>query len=479
MHKILISWIAYNNDFSGSDVNTEGPNYQFHKYFFKDYSKHVLLYSAKDQDVRSGRLRTKLNEDFPGHVVEEKLLELDDVINLDEVKSKVEKFLLGHPDDELDLFFSPGTSIMQLSWYICHLTLGLKTRILQTRPPSKSKSGRPELIEIIPAESPMPVSAVIRQRSLGDDKEEVTSERYNLTSALRPVYDKAYKIAKADVTTIIYGATGTGKEHLAGYIRENSTRSQKPFLPVNCSAFGDQLLESRLFGYKKGSFTSADKDTMGIFEEANHGTVFLDEIGDISPYMQQSLLRFLQVKEIQPIGGKPLKVDVRIIAATNKNLLEMCKEGKYRWDLYYRLNVAELELPSLIERGVEDLEEMIKYFLEEKRKEYKRQKPLKLSKEVSQFLRNYHFPGNVRELEQIITSFYVYCDDEVTLCNLPSRMLNNTEAGSLLWKDIEKGHIEKVLELKKGNKRQSYLALGYGSINTLMKKIKEYNIDYQ
>lgn len=477
MSKILISWIAYNNDFINHEAKKEGPNYQFHQYFYKDYDKHILLYSSTEQDILTGRLRTLIYKDFPKHVIEEKLIELSDVIDLDEVKSKIEKLLLDYPDDELDLFFSPGTSIMQVSWFICHTTLGLKTRLLQMRPPQKSSTGQPELIEIKPVDTPIPVSAVIRQKAIEAKKDYDLPERFLMTSTLEPVYDKAHKVAKADVTTIIYGDTGTGKEHLAKYIWQNSTRSDKPFIPVNCSALGDQLLESRLFGYKKGSFTGADKDFRGIFEYANQGTVFLDEIGDISPYMQQSLLRFLQEKEIQPIGGKPIKVDVRIIAATNKNLLELCKEGKYRWDLYYRLNVAELELPSLINRGSEDIEEMISFLMEDKRKEYKRKKPLKLDTDVKQFLRNYHFPGNVRELEQVITSFYVYCEEEATMQNLPSRLLNASDSGSLLWRDAEKSHIEKVLKLKNGNKRQAFMALGYGSVNTLVKKMKENNIN--
>ena len=140
-----------------------------------------------------------------------------------------------------------------------------------------------------------------------------------------------------DVTVLILGESGTGKENLAKYIHKNSIRKEKPYITVNCSAFNDQLLESRLFGYKKGAFTGADKDTIGLFEMADEGTIFLDEIGYISPYMQQSLLRVLQEKEIMPLCGKPKKVDVRIIAATNQNLVKLCEEKHFRWDLYYRL----------------------------------------------------------------------------------------------------------------------------------------------
>jgi transcriptional regulator with PAS, ATPase and Fis domain len=171
---------------------------------------------------------------------------------------------------------------------------------------------------------------------------------------------------------------------------------------VNCSALADELLESRLFGHKKGSFTGADTDHDGIFKQAHGGTVFLDEVGDISPKLQQSMLRLLQEGEIQPIGGANETVNVRIIAATNKDLMKLCDAGEFRWDLYYRLAVTELDMPSLQKRGPEEIDEMLEFFLDSKKIELNKHSKIKPNAEVLQFVKNYAWPGNVRELENFV-----------------------------------------------------------------------------
>ena len=474
MTKTLVSWLAFNNDFENGEVSTNGPTYLFHQNFYADYECHIILSSKEDDDIRAEKLQNKLGNDFPDHHVEIKYMDIISVINLGEIKPKVEKFLLSLGTKDIDIFFSPGTSIMQVTWYICHTTLGLNTRLLQTIPKSKSKSGESVLLNIETSFSSIPVSAVIKQQQL-EAKQSKTHSDFELTDSLKPIYESAYRIAQTDVTTFIQGESGTGKEHLAKHIHKNSIRKDKPYFTVNCSALGDQLLESRLFGYIKGSFTGAEKDTLGIFDLANKGTVFLDEIGDISSYMQQLLLRILQEKEIQPIGSTPKKVDVRIISATNKNLIDLCKVGNFRWDLYYRLVVAELELPPLYERGQEEISQMINFFLRSKKAIFRRKRMLSLNKEVRLFLLNYSYPGNVRELENIIETLYVHSDDEVIIGNLPKRLLASNEQNSLNWKAVEKQLIEKVLKSTRGNKAQAQKILGYGSINTLGKKSTEYD----
>jgi transcriptional regulator with PAS, ATPase and Fis domain len=476
MARILISWMGFKNDFQQGEVNLNGPTYLFHKYFFRDYDKHVILFSSPEHDNRAGLLRTALKRDFPTHKVEMKLLEVRDVINLEEISPKVEKELLSHAEDKIDIFFSPGTSVMQVCWYLSHNNLRLDTRLLQTTAPGLAADDMPIISELKAISSPMPVAAVIRQQSLDRGKKPPAEDGFCETPSLRKVYEAGLKTAKADVTTIIYGDTGTGKEHLARYVWKNSARSGRTFVTVNCSAMGDHLLESRLFGYRKGSFTGADKDTKGLIEEADGGTIFLDEIGDISPYMQQSLLRFLQEGEIQPVGGRARKVDVRVVVATNRNLHQLCIDGKFRWDLFYRLNVAELNVPRLIERGRDEIAAMIDYFLDSKREMFRRPTRLILDRDVRQFLLNYTFPGNVRELEQVITSFYVYCEEIATMDRIPERMKSPPLSESLSWRDVEKQHIEKVLRLKNGNQRQACIALGYKSINTLRKKISDYDL---
>jgi transcriptional regulator with PAS, ATPase and Fis domain len=424
------------------------------------------------------RLINQIQLDFEGHKVEPVYMNVKDVINLPDIKDKAEALLQKHMDDEIDIFFSPGTSIMQLSWFLCHTNLGLNTRLLQMRPAKKSAGGKPELLEIKVDSTPTPITSIIKERNI--EKREAglwETTGFKQTDSMQPIYDKAFKIARAEnVTTLITGMSGTGKEHMANFIHQNSLRNNQPFITINCSAFNDSLLESRLFGYMKGSFTGAEKDTQGLFEKANGGTIFLDEIGDISAYMQQALLRVLQEKEITPVGGTPKKVDVRIITATNKDLVQLCTDGVFRWDLYYRLAVAEIELPSLISRGPKDIKEMLDYFIRNKKKELKRDKLLEFDSEAMKVLLEYNYPGNIREMENLVESLYVYCDGKVKKTNLPDRLTNLPIEFSLNWRDVEKQHIEKVLKLKKGNQRQAWLALGYGSLNTFKKKLQEYEI---
>jgi DNA-binding NtrC family response regulator len=193
--------------------------------------------------------------------------------------------------------------------------------------------------------------------------------------------------------------------------------------------------------------------------------------------MQQALLRVLQQKEIQPIGGKSIKVDVRVICATHQDLPLKCKEGKFRWDLYYRLAVAELQIPSLVERGRDELKEMISFFNKSLMKKFRRKEPLKFDKEVTELMLSYNYPGNIRELENLIASMYVFHDSTIKIKDLPQRVIIEESENPLTIAYIEKEHIKRVLRIKKGNQTQTQIALGYGSINTLKKKIAEYKIN--
>ena len=323
--KLLFSWIAYNNDFENGKVDPDGPTMTFHKHYF-NHDRHLILSSAREDDIRIIHLINKISSTYPqrAELVEPVYMNVQDVINLEEIKNKVEKLLLRYREDEIDIFFSPGTSIMQVCWYICHSTLGLNTRLFQTRPSRFYKDKKNvELIEIKTDQSTTPVTAIIKEELLGG--KDIFKQDILITESIKPAYEKAFKIAQADgITTLIFGESGTGKENLAKYIHDHSCRKKRPFITVNCSAMGENLIESRLFGYKKGAFTGAEKDTKGLFELSDGGTIFLDEIGDISSYMQQSLLRVIQNKEILPLGGTVKKIDVRIISATNKELKKLC-----------------------------------------------------------------------------------------------------------------------------------------------------------
>ncbi len=482
MSKILIGWLAKNNDFTqiegqGIEVNKKSsPNYQFHQHFYK-HDKHLVLHTPKDK-MLAGKLHTAIKKDFKDHEVELVEVNIIDPISLTEIKPKVENVLMKIRGHEVDIFFSPGTSIMQVSWFICHTSMGMNSRLIQTRSGKFTESGEPEVSVIGVEKSNIPYSAVLREESEKGRRGDLFPDDIYRTETIQKIYDRAYKIAQTDkVTCLINGASGSGKENLAKYIHENSPRKEEKYLAINCSAISDQLLESRLFGYKKGAFTGADKDTPGIFDELDKGTLFLDEIGDIPAYMQQSLLRVLQEGSFIPVGGhEEKKIDVRVIAATNRDLRKRCEEGKFRWDLYYRLAVVDIYVPSLAECGPDEVDELFEHFLDLKQKKLGKANRLKPSKEVIQAIKNYPFPGNIRELENLTEKLYVFCDEKIELPDLPAHITDPVESISLKIEDVEKRHIEKVLKMKHYNQRQTALAIGW-AINTLRNKIKEYRIE--
>jgi len=228
---------------------------------------------------------------------------------------------------------------------------------------------------------------------------------------MQEIYRIIEKVAPTDSTVIIYGESGTGKELVARAIHYNSPRKDRPFISVDCGALSESLLESELFGHVKGSFTDAVVTKPGLFEIANGGTFFLDEVGNISLSIQAKLLRVLQEREFKPVGGTTWKkVDIRIIAATNKDLRKMIEEGTFREDLFYRLNIVPVYLPPLRERR-EDIPLLVSYFLEKFNRERKRNIK-RVSLEAMQLLINYSWPGNVRELENMIERLVVMADED-------------------------------------------------------------------
>lgn len=238
------------------------------------------------------------------------------------------------------------------------------------------------------------------------------------------VFELISKIASTDSTVLILGESGTGKELVARAIHRKSRRASLPFVPVNCGAIPEELLESELFGHEKGAFTGAFKMHTGRFEIAAGGSIFLDEISEMSPNLQIKLLRVLQEKEFERVGGiNTIKANVRIIAATNKNLEEELDKGRFREDLYYRLNVIPIILPPLRERP-DDIPALIRFFIEKNVKE-KSMEVLEINRQVMQHLINYRWPGNVRELENLIERLSVLCDgNPVTDDDLPEKILS-------------------------------------------------------
>lgn len=246
------------------------------------------------------------------------------------------------------------------------------------------------------------------------------------SSVMQEVFSFIDKIADTDSTVLITGESGTGKEVVAKAIHYKSSRFNEPFVPLNCAAIPKDLLESELFGHEKGSFTGAIQTRLGRFERANKGTIFLDEIAELHPSLQAKMLRVIQEKEFERVGGvKTIKVDVRIIAATNKNLEDEVKKGTFREDLFYRLNVLPINLPPLRERK-EDIPLLIHHFLDVHAKKRKMKK-LRIDNGAMQCLQSYKWPGNVRELENLIERLTILDNDGlITIPDLPDRMRNES-----------------------------------------------------
>lgn len=291
----------------------------------------------------------------------------------------------------------------------------------------------------------------------------------------------ARKVAPTDTTVLLLGETGTGKEVFAQAIHNESNRATKNFVAINCSAFGKELLESELFGYKAGAFTGANKDKKGLFEEANNGTIFLDELGEMSLELQAKLLRVLETGEFIKVGDTKLtKVNVRVIAATNKDLIKESETGHFRSDLYYRLSVFQIMLPALKERTT-DIELLAKYFLNIYT-EKSNKKITGITNAYIEQLKLHQWSGNIRELKNVIErSVILHTTGELSVDSLPLDILHHTPSapGKTLsafdLSSVEKLHIQKVLNYTNGNKTETARLLNI-ALTTLYRKLEEYKI---
>jgi len=297
------------------------------------------------------------------------------------------------------------------------------------------------------------------------------------------VYDIMRKVLSSDVAVLISGESGTGKELVAKAIHYQSLRKDKPFIPINCGAIPENLLESELFGHEKGAFTGAYQQKKGKFELANGGTAFLDEIGEMNPKLQVKLLRFLQEKEVERIGGsQPIPVNVRILAATNKNLEEEIKNQKFRTDLYYRLGVISIALPSLRER-VGDISLLANYFLNKYSKEYGK-KIINFDSLAVQYMNQYAWPGNVRELENRIKRAVIMCHHKYISCkdlDISENLVAKKESLVEIINSTQKKYIDMALYRTRGNISKAAKELGISRVTLydLLNKLKIEVHDYR
>ena len=298
---------------------------------------------------------------------------------------------------------------------------------------------------------------------------------------MKSVFNLIDRVAGTDSTVLILGESGTGKELVAKSIHEKSKRHRHPFVAVNCASLQDTLLESELFGHVKGAFTGAHETRLGLFEVADRGTLFLDEVGELPIGIQAKLLRVLESGEIRRLGdSKAIFVDTRIITATNKNLASEVKRGNFREDLFFRINIVHMSLPPLRERK-EDIPLLIEHFLKMHKINMVEKK---ISSEVLECLTEHSWAGNIRELKNLIEHMVILTDGEIIdVCNLPEEIREYAKAGAHKLDDnsslsnLERQHIIKTLSRLNGNKSRGAKALGI-SLKTLYNKLKSYNIPY-
>lgn len=313
-----------------------------------------------------------------------------------------------------------------------------------------------------------------------DDETEVedlpASDMIGVSPKMVEIYKTLSRVAPTDATVLIEGETGTGKELVARMIHNKSRRADQPFVPVDCGAIAPSLLESELFGSMKGAFTGADRDRVGLFETANRGTVFLDEIGDIDIAFQLKLLRFLQQREIRPLGASRAKaVDVRVVAATNKDMQKLVDEGKFREDLWFRLNVVRILLPPLCERRG-DIPLLAQHFLNRYNERYRQE--ARMTESGLKALETYSWPGNVRQLQHMIERLSILAPagriDEASVRDAIDLMEPREHAGDTLA-DTEAEQIRRVLGATNGNKSRAAKILGIER-KTLYRKLERMGI---
>jgi transcriptional regulator with PAS, ATPase and Fis domain len=297
-----------------------------------------------------------------------------------------------------------------------------------------------------------------------------------------PVFDQTRRAAEADATVLITGESGSGKELIAEAIHVNSPRRDGPFVIVNMAAVPENLIESELFGHVAGAFTGSTATRVGRFEAAHEGTLFIDEIGDLALECQAKLLRVLENHCVTPVGSNDDKSpDVRVIAATNRNLEQMVREGRFREELYYRLNVVTIALPPLRDRP-EDIECLVDHFLDELSAAYARPRP-EPDRELMEFLQSYDWPGNVRQLRNCVESMFILSDSHaLTMDDLPAMICRDGRRDpvrldfpeGLTLEDVERAMIYQTLDRCQGNRTQAARSLGI-SVRTLQRRLKRWN----
>jgi len=484
--KILLSFVGSHDPFNPD--NSDGPLLSLLD--SRKFEKFYLFYTNQEYWERARKVQKVCQKRQLEIEIELREISVYPPTNYEQLfkvmNDECQKVLEGNAKEKPTYFIGTdsGTPQMQTIWFILAQSGLFDATLLQGVPPRFAK-GEYQVKEVnLSLESfPQIISPDATRRELDiihSQWDALKAERDSLvkdyqfegiigkSDALLSVLEKASLVAESDVPVLIQAETGTGKELLAKGIHYKSFRKDKPFIARNCAAIPETLVESELFGHEKGAFTGADRQRKGIFELADGGTIFLDEVGDMPLLIQAKLLRVIQEKKFPRVGGeKEIEVDIRIIAATHENLKELKEERKFREDLYHRLNVVPIKMPPLRERR-EDIPLLIQYFIDKVNKQNRTQK--KLSGSALRVLLSYSWPGNVRELENTIEGMYILSrGDELTIDALPDEILRlgisleeaktvevQIPAGGFDLKgylrELERAYFQKAIEISNGNR---------------------------
>jgi len=486
----------------GIDTAAESVRLGAHDYLSKPVEKKVLLRTMEQimrhkrlldekQRLESDNMQYRLHLDAIFRSVEDGIVTVNSDMTVTGANKAVEKFIRA---DLQEIIGRPFPEIIEQNQAAC---ISVLQNVLEMKMPvhdfnvewSDPQQGSQS---VVLNSSPLIDSSntflgavlVMRDTTKISFLEKSLKERHGYhhivgkSSKMQDIYSLLDILSQTDSTVLIEGGSGTGKELIADALHYNSPRSQNQLVKVNCSALSDNLLESELFGHVKGSFTGALSDKTGRFQMADGGTIFLDEIGDISPAIQLKILRFIQEKKFERVGeSSSREVDVRIVSATNRSLKNEVALGRFREDLYYRLKVVKMEIPPLCQRR-DDIPLLANHFLEILNKKFKKHID-GMSDDVRKLFMLYSWPGNVRELEHALEHAFVLCQGETIMCeHLPSELqealsgsVHSGENGSV----ISSGKILDALQKTKGNKAEAARILGIGR-RTIYRKIKEYKL---
>lgn len=495
--KILVAWIGRTDLKAGRGDAAVGPGPICQAAQVFSYSSIHLL---SDFDAGEAKSFMKWLEGKVSAKIQLHLVKLSSPTNFGEIYQGVVAVLnqLKAANTEVTYHLSPGTPAMQSVWILLAKTTH-PARLIQSSPEAGvEETSIPfdisaEFIPQILQQSDRRISE-IAQGTPSEDAEFVNI--VHRSAVMKRVVEQAKRVAIRSIPVLIEGESGTGKELMARAIHRASPRSSKPFVTVNCGAVPPELAESEFFGHKKGSFTGAVADRKGHFENANGGTLFLDEIGELPKPIQVKLLRTLQESEVIPVGSSdPRKIDVRVIAATNRTLIDEVSTGNFREDLFYRLAVAIIKLPPLRERAG-DVSLLIDKLLEQINRSSSElgQKDKKISVSAKNFMLQHRWPGNVRELVNTIQRAVIWSDDDsVGLEVMREAILvppRTESASSVMDRPIDGGvqlealmssvarhYLKKALDHTKGNKTRAAELLGLGSYQTLTNWIEKYGVE--